>query len=138
MPVVAACSDENVPDVWSVCDIALIHLKDDPVFSEVIPSKLFEAMGMGRPLLLVAPPGEASRIVEESGAGLCVGANDPDAFADCIRGLHAQPERLRIFAQRSFAAAPRYSRRKQADDMARVLEAVISGRGHRAAHVLET
>ena len=41
----------------------LVHLKDSPVFREVIPSKMFEAMGMGLPLMVAAPDGEASRIL---------------------------------------------------------------------------
>jgi glycosyltransferase involved in cell wall biosynthesis len=38
----------SMPDLWSICDVALVHLKDDPLFSTVIPSKIFEAMGMGK------------------------------------------------------------------------------------------
>ena len=39
---------QNMPAVWSLCDVALIHLKDEAVFADVIPSKIFEAMAMGR------------------------------------------------------------------------------------------
>src|SRR6185437_7866433 len=72
---------EAVPAVWSLCDVALVHLKDAPAFAEVIPSKMFEAMAVGLPILLVAPAGEARCILEESGAGLWVPAGDPAALA---------------------------------------------------------
>ena len=42
----------RMPAVWSLCNVALIYLRDDPVFAEVIPSKIFEAMAMGLPLLI--------------------------------------------------------------------------------------
>ena len=32
---------ENMPELWSICDVSLIHLKDDPLFASVIPSKIF-------------------------------------------------------------------------------------------------
>ncbi|MFQ5765190.1 MAG: glycosyltransferase family 4 protein, partial [Rhodospirillales bacterium] len=35
---------DAMPRVWSLCDVALVHLKSDPVFAGVIPSKIFEAM----------------------------------------------------------------------------------------------
>ena len=73
---------ERMPAVWSLCAVALVHLKASPVFAGVIPSKIFEAMGMGRPVLLAAPEGEASRIVEGDGAGLCIPPEDPAALND--------------------------------------------------------
>lgn len=50
---------EDMPDLWSVTDIALVHLKDDSVFATGIPSKIFEAFGMAKPILIVQPTGEA-------------------------------------------------------------------------------
>jgi len=49
---------ENMPEIWSLCDISLIQLKDDPLFESVIPSKIFESMGMGLPIILSLPKGE--------------------------------------------------------------------------------
>ncbi|MEK7821083.1 MAG: glycosyltransferase family 4 protein, partial [Pseudomonadota bacterium] len=61
---------DMMPRIWSLCDVALVHLRDTPVFAEVIPSKIFEAMGMGRPILLALPAGEAKEIVEAARAGI--------------------------------------------------------------------
>ena len=33
-------------------DVALVHLKNSPVFATAIPSKIFEAMAMARPIIL--------------------------------------------------------------------------------------
>ena len=120
---------ERMPAVWSLCDVALVHLKESPAFAEVIPSKIFEAMGMGLPVLLVAPPGEASRLVEADQAGLCVPAGDPDALAAATRALADDPATRARLAQASLAAAPRHSRQRQAELFLQVLDLVVAGRG---------
>jgi len=124
---------ERMPDVWRLCDVALVHLKNSPVFEDVIPSKIFEAMGMGLPVLLAAPSGEARAIVEEDQAGLYVSAENPDALAEALRRLAGDTGLRRRLADASHAAAPRHSREHQAQEMLQVLEKVIAGEGHSVA-----
>jgi colanic acid biosynthesis glycosyl transferase WcaI len=124
---------EMMPRVWSLCDVALVHLKDQPAFAEVIPSKMFEAMGMGLPLLLVAPAGEASRILEADRAGLFVPAADPQGLADAARRLAGDGTLKADLAAASLAAAPRHTRERQAELFMRVLDLVVAGRGGREA-----
>lgn len=117
-----------MPEYWSACDVALVHLKDDPVFADVIPSKIFEAMAMGLPILLVAPHGEATEIVSRENAGLVVPAGDPEALAAAVRTLRSDPDLRAELAANSLAAAPRYSRQHQADAMLSVLTKVVGNR----------
>lgn len=119
---------ERMPDVWSLCDVALIHLKNEQTFAEVIPSKIFEAMAMGLPLLIAAPPGEGTAIVEREQAGIAVAAEDPEALADAVRRMKNDPASTGTFADRSRDAAPRYSRETQANEMIEVFRAAIDGR----------
>jgi glycosyltransferase involved in cell wall biosynthesis len=123
----------RMPSIWSLCDVALIHLKDSAVFAGVIPSKIFEAMAMGLPLLIAAPAGEASRIVENEGAGIAVPAENPQALADAVQRLMDDDALRRRLGEASHAAAPRYSREFQARAMIAVLEAVVAGEGGEAA-----
>jgi len=118
---------ERVPDIWSLCDAALVHLKDDPTFTEVIPSKIFEAMGMGLPVLISAPEGEATEIVAAEDAGIVLPPEDPPALASAVRSLRDDHAGRKKYAENSLAAAPRYSREKQADEMIRVFAAAIRG-----------
>lgn len=114
---VAAQPKERMPAYWSLCDVALVHLKDTPLFRTVIPSKLFEAMGMGLPVLLAAPEGEASRIVLGENVGLHVPAADAESLAGAVRFLQASPAHVARLAAASLAAAPRWSRERQAREM---------------------
>jgi len=125
----------HMPAVWSLCDVALVHLKNSPVFKDVIPSKIFEAMAMGLPLLLASPDGEASDIVDRHSAGLHVPAENPKALADAARQLH-QNEGLRLqLASQSLQAAPAHSREHQASHMIAVLERVMAGGGAKVANL---
>ncbi|HTH17400.1 MAG TPA: glycosyltransferase, partial [Magnetospirillum sp.] len=117
----------------SLCDVALVHLKDSPVFAEVIPSKIFEAMGMGKPLVLVSPRGEAQEIVEEDGAGLWVPAGRPDALAETVLRLRDEPELLARLSETSHNSAPKHSRETQAVEMLNALEIAAAGWGARVA-----
>lgn len=128
---------EMMPRVWSLCDVALVHLKDSPAFAEVIPSKIFEAMGMGLPLLLVAPAGEASRIIETDRAGLFVPAADPQGLADAARRLEAESGLRAGLAAASLAAAPLHTRQRQAELFISVLDEVVAGRGPTEAGRIE-
>jgi colanic acid biosynthesis glycosyl transferase WcaI len=120
---------EAMPRIWSLCDVALVHLRDSPVFAEVIPSKMFEAMGMGLPLLLALPKGEASAILNNDGAGLWVPPEDATALADAARQLLEDTSLREDLARHSLAAAPQHSREAQASAMINVLEDVVAGRG---------
>ena len=108
---------EHMPELWSVCDVALVHLRDDPVFETVIPSKIFEAFGMGKPIMIVQPRGEAVDLVENYNAGEWVTPEDPQALADRICDWAADAEKVAEMAANSTVAASRHSRDRLADEM---------------------
>lgn len=106
---------EEVPRYWSICNAALVHLKDDPVFETVIPSKIFEAMAVGLPIVYVGPRGEGSRIVEAEEAGIVVPSSDPEAFRKAVVRLATDADDARRLAANSAASARKYSREAQAE-----------------------
>ena len=106
---------EAMPRYWSLCDASLVQLRDSPLFAGVIPSKIFESMAMGLPILYAVPAGEGSAIVERHGAGICVPPADPAALAEAIGRLMQDADLRRSLAQAALAAAPDYSREKQAE-----------------------
>jgi len=118
---------ESIAGFWSLCDIALVHLKNIPIFETVIPSKIFEAMGMGLPILFAGPRGEASEIIEREKAGLWVPAEDPEKLASVVLQLYDKGSERKTLAQNSAEAAPRYSRERQAVDSLAVLNFACRG-----------
>jgi glycosyltransferase involved in cell wall biosynthesis len=119
---------EEMPRYWSLCDVALVHLKNTPLFATVIPSKLFEAMGMGLPIVLVAPQGEASKIVSGENVGLHVPAGHADALATALTSIEKIGDGLKEISDRSRFVAQNYSRERQARLYLTSLERA-SGRG---------
>ena len=120
---------EKVPAIWSVCDVALVHLRDSVVFSEVIPSKIFEAMAMELPTLLVAPQGVASDIVLSTRSGVWAPAEQPVRLAHVAARLAEKPRLLEMLGRNGAVASGRFSRRRQAEEMIKVLEDAAAGRG---------
>jgi len=114
-----------MPSWWGLCDIALICLKNTPVFSTVIPSKLFEAMGMGLPILLALPDGEAARIVREMRAGVVITPEQPVELAKTVLDLYHDPARREAMSKASRAAALQFSRAEQAEKMLAVCQIVV-------------
>ena len=127
---------KTLPSVWSLCDVALTHLRNTPLFAGALPSKMFEAMGMGLPVLLAMPEGEASRLLLSVGAGIWIPPEDPAALAGAIRSLHTDRASRERLAAASCAAAPAHSREAQARDTLRVLELAATGQGHRVGVAL--
>ncbi|MEO1573698.1 MAG: glycosyltransferase family 4 protein, partial [Pseudomonadota bacterium] len=83
---------KDMPRYWSLCDVSLIHLKDDPLFRTVIPSKIFESMAVGLPMLFVAPEGsEGGEIVETHEVGLVVPSGDVPALATAMERMAGDP-----------------------------------------------
>ncbi len=124
--LVARQPKEKMPALWSLCDIALVPLRNSPLFAKVIPSKIFESMAMGVPIVMSLPEGEATRLVRETGAGVCVPPEDPHALAHAIRELADQPGVRAKMREDALKAAPRFSRDAGAAAMARVLETVCA------------
>ncbi len=55
-----------------------------------VPSKVFEYLGTGKPILSLTPPGEASDIVRLAGTGLPVHPEDKARIADLLLQLYRQ------------------------------------------------
>jgi colanic acid biosynthesis glycosyl transferase WcaI len=113
----AAVPKERMPVVWSLCDVVLIPLKNHATFSTVVPSKLFEALAMGKVIVLVSPEGEASRLLKEHDCGVHVVPETPGALKVALERLYLDKQ-LRIkYAANAFEAAKLFIREEQAKKM---------------------
>lgn len=86
---------ERMPTFFSLADVMLVSLKDDPIFSMTIPSKIQAYLACGKPVL-ASLGGEGTRIIEEAKAGLTVPAESPEKLADSVLKMATMsPEHLK-------------------------------------------
>jgi hypothetical protein len=89
---------EQVPSVLASCDALLVILREDPLFKITIPSKLYEYMAAGKPILC-SVDGEAAALVVESRSGLPVRPSDGGALAHSVRMLLADRSRCQALGE---------------------------------------
>lgn len=77
---------ERMPSFFKHADALLVSLKDEPIFSMTIPSKLQTYLAAGIPVLCMLN-GEGSDVVSESRAGLTCRAGDHEALAVAVMKL---------------------------------------------------
>ena len=116
----------EVKRYWRLCDVALVLLKDAPVFHHVIPSKIFEAMGTGRPIVL-GVRGESEELLKEAGAGIAIPPENSQALAEGILRIMDSPALCRDMGAsgRRFVET-KFDRRGLALEMLNVLEEVAA------------
>jgi glycosyltransferase involved in cell wall biosynthesis len=85
---------ESMPRYFAHADLLLATLRRERIFAYTIPSKLQSYLACGRPVL-AGLDGEGARIVQESGAGWSVPAEDPRALADAVLAAASLPRAQR-------------------------------------------
>jgi glycosyltransferase involved in cell wall biosynthesis len=110
----------DVAKYWSLLDVSIIHLRKTDLFTTVIPSKLFECMGMGIPVLH-GVAGESAELVAEHGVGLPFEPEDAAGLCGALVRLRDRPDELKAFRANCAPAALRFDRSFLAAEMLRVL-----------------
>jgi glycosyltransferase involved in cell wall biosynthesis len=105
---------ETIPAWYAASDLPMVSLLDLPVFTTVLPSKMFEIMACERPVLMVAR-GECAALLERARAGMVLPTGEPGPMAEAILELATNPERCREYgrAGRAFVLQ-NFDRRKLA------------------------
>jgi glycosyltransferase involved in cell wall biosynthesis len=99
----------EVPSYWSLLDVSIIHLKKMELFTSVIPSKLFECMAMGIPVLH-GVAGESADIVRQNEAGLVFEPEDADALYQYLLKLQSDKPLYATLKANGLTAAQKYDR----------------------------
>lgn len=81
-----AVGKEDVKLYWRLADVALVLLRDRPVFRHVLPSKMFEAMATARPIIL-GVLGESAELLQAAGAGITIAPESAQALANALTRL---------------------------------------------------
>jgi hypothetical protein len=111
---------EQVARYWSLLDVSIIHLKKTDLFTSVIPSKLFECMGMGLPVLH-GVAGESAAIVEAEHVGIVFEPQNSPALVNGILALRNDNALFYETKTRCASAARHYDRSTLATAMLNLL-----------------
>ena len=104
--VLGIVSADRVPQLYAKADVAVVLLRNRSVFEGAVPTKIFEAMAAGRPLVLSAA-GEAAALVERYACGVVVPPESPRALAAAFEQIaldHDGRQRLGLAGVRAAAA----------------------------------
>ncbi len=82
---------EKMPQFLAASDVCMVLLKKDGLFKTVIPSKMFEAMAMERPVIL-GVDGESRQIMTEAQCGVYVEPENHDQLASAVEMLSLDGE----------------------------------------------
>jgi glycosyltransferase involved in cell wall biosynthesis len=114
----------RVPELFAAAHAGAVLLRDRPLFEGALPTKLFECMASGRPVVLAAR-GEAADLIRRTGSGLVVDPERPEALAEAFRALAADRARAAALGAAGRATvAARFDRSASVDHWAGLLERV--------------
>lgn len=112
---------ERVPAALAAADCCLVHLRKSALFETVLPSKIFEAAAMARPIIL-GVAGDAARVVQEAGAGILIEPENEKELLEAVLRLRDDPDlRFRLGRSGRRHVERYYSR----DDLARRYLALV-------------
>ena len=82
---------DNMPDLYRVSDVCLVPLRDIPLFDTFVPSKMFEIMSCGIPII-GSVRGEAREILENSGSARIISPESVHELVDSIKWMADNPQ----------------------------------------------
>lgn len=91
-----------------------------------IPSKVFQYLAAGLPILAITPPGALSDFVESTGTGVHLLPRPRTAIADALEHLLDQPELLQTMRYRVLAQREQFSLRNQIVKLDSALQELLS------------
>lgn len=115
---------DEVVRYWSLLDLSIIHLKNTPLFTSVIPSKMFECMGMAIPILH-GVAGESAAIVTDEKAGVIFEPENSDDLILKLLSIKNNPDQYRQLQDNCLIGAKKYDRSTLAQKMLNELENII-------------
>ncbi len=118
---VGRVSHSEIADYWRLSDVTLVLLKNTPLFRTVLPSKVFEAMATGTPIITNVR-GELEHLLGPLGAAELIEPDSVDALVSAIGKLARDPALRRLLAAGAAEGGKRYDRLALADSMLDALQ----------------
>ena len=119
-----AVSREKAISILAASSASLVHLRKNDLFKTVIPSKIFEAMALGVPILL-GVEGESKEIITSTKAGLCFEPENEKQLLKLINKLKSTKGFSKDLSKNGILASKNFDRDKLAAKMLVHIEAVV-------------
>jgi len=117
-------SKDEVVDFWSILDFSITHLKNASLFKSVIPSKIFESMAMGVPILH-GVQGESANIIESEDIGVCFVSEDSEDLTSKILMLVDDKQIISEKKMNCISAAKKYDRSNLAKNFLPIFKSLV-------------
>jgi glycosyltransferase involved in cell wall biosynthesis len=105
-----------------------VSLQPDKVFERTIPSKVFDCMAAGRPIL-AGVAGEGREILESTGANICYQPGNQEDLEQALERLMHDYQHLQLVAYRNPQVIRRgYTRERAVEALMRVFDSVVPER----------
>ena len=115
-----------IPDFLSMSDACLVHLLRRELFRSVLPSKIFEAAAMKKPIIL-GVEGSAAQIVREANAGICIEPENERELVAAVKRLAGDRDLAARLGQAGFESiAAVYDYDRLAEKYAEIIERVAA------------
>ena len=117
--------DKTMVRAWlAISNACIVHLKKSPLFKGALPSKMFEAMVMKKPILL-GLEGEAEEMLKKADAGITFEPENPAGLARAAERLCNDPARCAEIGKAAYDYLLQYhDREKLAGQFIEILEQV--------------
>ncbi len=124
--LVAPVPRHAVFDWFATASLALVSFVDVPSVAASSPSKLFDAMATGCPVV-VTNPGWTKELVEKDGCGWYTPAGDPDQMASALQNILDDQDLLERAGENAVRVArERFDRNSLADTFENILLETVS------------
>ena len=116
---------KEVVDFLNLKDAALVNLRSSDTFLSVIPSKIFEAAAVRKPILL-GLEGETKGIIENYNAGTCYIPEDKESFKEAVLKMVEEKEAYISYQKGCDKLIKDFDRKVIANKMLKTLRGVSS------------
>jgi glycosyltransferase involved in cell wall biosynthesis len=126
-----------IPAILASVDACLVHLKKRPLFATVMPSKIFEAAAIAKPIIL-GVEGHAADLVRRAGCGICIEPENETELADAVERMADDRQLAVTLGRRGHDFfVQHFDRAKLAETYLDLIDRVASGATARAAESVE-
>jgi glycosyltransferase involved in cell wall biosynthesis len=116
----------TIPEFLSMTDACLVHLLRRDLFRSVLPSKIFEAAAMKKPIIL-GVEGSATEIVRDANAGICIEPENERDLVEAVKRLARDRDLAQRMGRAGFESiAAVYDYDRLAEKYAEIIERVAA------------